>query len=279
MRLRKGFTLIELLVVIAIIAILAAILFPVFAQAREKARAITCISNLKQLATGTMMYEQDYDERIINEHVNLSDADVGKAKSGDVRDWVRFWPERVQPYVKNYNVTVCPDAPTDGGPFWPNDPENHRVGGTLCINDMMSGWDGDDPKMAALDAPAFSVQFADTAAVYATGTSGGWQAWDGGNKGYKAYDVDPDNTKGNFTQMSAGEMFFNEDRASWEGANDGYYLAYPRHAGMCNVAFFDGHAKSVKLSQYWLPQSRKKEWNSPTDHFGQAGVRGAGLFQ
>jgi prepilin-type N-terminal cleavage/methylation domain-containing protein len=61
-RTKSGFTLIELLVVIAIIAILAAILFPVFAQAREKARATACLSNLKQLALGWLMYSQDYDE-------------------------------------------------------------------------------------------------------------------------------------------------------------------------------------------------------------------------
>ncbi len=61
---RKGFTLIELLVVIAIIAILAAILFPVFARAREKARQTSCLSNLKQLSLGVLMYAQDYDERL-----------------------------------------------------------------------------------------------------------------------------------------------------------------------------------------------------------------------
>ena len=61
---RHGFTLIELLVVIAIIAVLAAILFPVFAQAREQARQTTCLSNLKQLGTGLTMYAQDYDETL-----------------------------------------------------------------------------------------------------------------------------------------------------------------------------------------------------------------------
>jgi len=273
----RAFTLIELLVVIAIIAILAAILFPVFAQAREKARAISCVSNLKQIGTGAQMYTQDYDEKVMNEHVSTSDADVGKMADGTVRDWRRFWPELIQPYVKNYGVTVCPDAPTDGGPNWPNDPENHRVGGTLCANDLMSGWDTDSVKMASLDAPAKSVQFADGAAVYDAGTGGGWQAWDGGNKGYMEYDLDPNNDKRQFTQMSTGAYFFNEDRANWEGANDGYYLAYPRHAGMCNVTFFDGHAKAIKLSQYWLPHSRKAEWNGPNDIFGQVGVRGASL--
>src|SRR5438552_549627 len=65
---RSGFTLIELLVVIAIIAILAAILFPVFAQAREKARTAMCLSNLKQIGLGMMMYAQDYDEQLCNSH-------------------------------------------------------------------------------------------------------------------------------------------------------------------------------------------------------------------
>src|SRR5712691_13462423 len=65
MKRNRGFTLIELLVVIAIIAILAAILFPVFAQARDKARASTCLSNIKQLSLGVLMYAQDYDEQLL----------------------------------------------------------------------------------------------------------------------------------------------------------------------------------------------------------------------
>src|SRR5437868_15440430 len=77
--LRRGFTLIELIVVIAIIAILAAILFPVFAQARESARQTTCLSNQKQLGTGLMMYAQDYDE-------TLHDWHFSSKKGGDFND-------------------------------------------------------------------------------------------------------------------------------------------------------------------------------------------------
>src|SRR5258708_30969756 len=99
----QGFTLIELLVVIAIIAILAAILFPVFAQARAKARAISCISDLKQLGTGAAMYAQDYDETVISEWLN-----VGKGDAND--DYQRYWPYRIQPYLKNWGVTVCPEV-------------------------------------------------------------------------------------------------------------------------------------------------------------------------
>jgi prepilin-type N-terminal cleavage/methylation domain-containing protein/prepilin-type processing-associated H-X9-DG protein len=93
----RGFTLIELLVVIAIIAILAAILFPVFAQAREKARSISCLSNTKQMGAGLMQYLQDYDETII---LNS----YGGAPTGS------SWPDHLQPYVKNNGILVCPSA-------------------------------------------------------------------------------------------------------------------------------------------------------------------------
>ena len=94
---RSGFTLIELLVVIAIIAILAAILFPVFAQAREKARQASCLSNEKQLATAVLMYSQDYDE--------LFPTGVQEGW------WDCTWYRIVAPYVKNDNVFKCPSDP------------------------------------------------------------------------------------------------------------------------------------------------------------------------
>ncbi|NSW54742.1 MAG: DUF1559 domain-containing protein [Armatimonadetes bacterium] len=96
---RRGFTLIELLVVIAIIAILAAILFPVFARAREKARQSSCQSNLKQIGLAYAMYSQDYDERIAPNSIGSAMGTV----------WV---PGLLQPYIKNTQIWVCPSYNT-----------------------------------------------------------------------------------------------------------------------------------------------------------------------
>jgi len=111
---RRGFTLIELLVVIAIIAILAAILFPVFARAREKARQASCLSNLKQLGLGLMMYAQDYDERLPATHQWVTQGNP----------WPLFsWRAAMLPYVKNSQIHQCP---SDSSPQ--NDPSPNSLG-------------------------------------------------------------------------------------------------------------------------------------------------------
>src|SRR6478735_4043026 len=97
----RGFTLIELLVVIAIIAILAAILFPVFAQAREAARQSTCISNLKQLGTALSMYSSDYDSTLMQ---------TSWEKSPGFNFQVH-WSYLAQPYVKNVGIFYCLSDP------------------------------------------------------------------------------------------------------------------------------------------------------------------------
>ena len=98
---RRGFTLIELLVVIAIIAILAAILFPVFAKAREKARQSSCLSNVKQMLLGALQYAQDYDERI---------PMTGKWNPPPAGPGFIYWFDAIGPYVKNTQIFFCPSS-------------------------------------------------------------------------------------------------------------------------------------------------------------------------
>jgi len=118
MKSKKGFTLIELLVVIAIIAILAAILFPVFAQAREKARAITCVSNEKQMGLGILQYLQDNDEAFPEVQYTNASTNTG---------W-EDWELAIYPYIKN-------GAPKNNGlggiwqcPDWPSQPVEAEYG-------------------------------------------------------------------------------------------------------------------------------------------------------
>jgi prepilin-type N-terminal cleavage/methylation domain-containing protein/prepilin-type processing-associated H-X9-DG protein len=108
-RRRHGFTLIELLVVIAIIAILAAILFPVFAQAREKARQASCLSNMKQLSLGIAMYAQDFDEALPYNYA-YEGTITGGGCAQRAPAVLRWWQDFVRPYVKNEQVYICPSG-------------------------------------------------------------------------------------------------------------------------------------------------------------------------
>lgn len=141
---KQGFTLIELLVVIAIIAILAAILFPVFAQAREKARAVSCLSNMKQMQLAFMMYTQDFD-----------------SNPPMLWDWGEyFWPTEVYPYIKNIGLFVCPSDSTAYAMIWPEDnPQNLRRSYMMDVMAADVGWWDTPANDANVEEPANFIVF------------------------------------------------------------------------------------------------------------------------
>ncbi len=136
---RRGFTLIELLVVIAIIAILAAILFPVFARAREKARQSSCLSNVKQIGLGWLMYVQDYDETCPSVYFQSTPT--------------TYWWDCLTPYLKNDQILLCPSQTSSRGYGY-----NRRAFA------LYPGYasDGIIMKLAGIKSPAEKVCFADS---------------------------------------------------------------------------------------------------------------------
>jgi prepilin-type N-terminal cleavage/methylation domain-containing protein/prepilin-type processing-associated H-X9-DG protein len=245
---RKAFTLIELLVVIAIIAILAAILFPVFAQAREKARAISCLSNEKQIGLGLMMYTQDYDETLFQmpfhgtpppDPVNgQPQQSPDMCNNGTIPCPDVWWSDLLQPYIKNYGVFKCPDVETAYGTHGYYLPGIVSTSGTakylvtyglseyaFNLNDTEGG-----PKtLAALSSPANLAVIGD--GLYM------WQ-WHNcspdpaGSGNYIAYWDQSDQTSG----------WAGYGPVSGEGSNN------PVHQGGANFVFADGHAKSSRFS-------------------------------
>jgi prepilin-type N-terminal cleavage/methylation domain-containing protein/prepilin-type processing-associated H-X9-DG protein len=218
-RQRGAFTLIELLVVIAIIAILAAILFPVFAKAREKARQVTCSSNLKQIGLALLQYTQDYDEVMPNAHTGPSNT------SDNVSSYK--WNDQIYPYTKSVQVFHCPDdSGVSGGTgnyvFWQNltAPSNAYYGSYGIVT---SYWDGTDDAVGPGNAiPIGKLQSPASTAWVADSSDSFEITWKN-----KAANPTAAITSGS---PSLAQMMF-------------------RHGGpdIANVLFCDGHVKSKRL--------------------------------
>jgi len=220
---KSGFTLIELLVVIAIIAILAAILFPVFAQAREKARTSSCSSNVKQLGLAVLMYKQDYDEKF----------PFGGWRPNDLG--TNDWQNTIVPYIKNKGIFRCPSTtdldednskPTEW--LWNRNPVNYLYNNQLGRNHQPLG-------DSAVNEPASCWLLMDGHSDWGCPNNQCVGVdWQGRPNTTWLYE---DTTFGADASLVTGWL-------SWQG----FTWGLPRHNGGGNVAFCDGHVKYIKVN-------------------------------
>jgi len=238
---KKGFTLIELLVVIAIIAILAAILFPVFARAREKARMAACQSNVKQMALALLMYAQDYDEVTPGAYGNSTGNPVGSLRppvppgpiTGRTTWW--FWPDLIEPYVKNSQVFQCPSFP--GGVRY--DGNQDALNGSHTAPGRPLAWHA---------RPTEHIMLYDSPSIRSCGRPHGYRL-DGNGPWAYCYGIPAVDEN----QFAPGNQ---------------YAQNFERHNDQCNYSFMDGHVKSLPNSatycglanndpnwvKYWAPR-------------------------
>jgi prepilin-type N-terminal cleavage/methylation domain-containing protein/prepilin-type processing-associated H-X9-DG protein len=254
---RKGFTLIELLVVIAIIAILAAILFPVFAQAREKARQTSCMSNLKQIGTAALAYNQDFDEMYpMAYYLSPTGATVPNQTQ-------LSWAGLILSYAKSPEIFRCPsEGDVDGitpGTFTPSTPNgfvttyayNYYIGG----NNAPTAAERATQSLPVIQQPSQLVMMTDSGAAP--------------NPSYNANPLRPElwKTYKSTSIPSAGPGGGNEalrGRTPWVLIMAGSSLAAPgsspadcgaprpRHTGLTNVLWADGHVKAAKVQSFYV---------------------------
>jgi len=253
---KKGFTLIELLVVIAIIAILAAILFPVFARARENARRTSCLSNLKQIGLGVLQYVQDYDEfypksiQLNSTAVNISG--LANLNFSGTPAWT--WYQMIYPYTKSTQVFLCPSSGAGtlvhGGhyganqhmmPYYPYPPAS---GGVPPVH------------MAGIVAPASTYMIMD-AGYYMMSYS---RAWGPNNAWYL-----PGSSK--YNGLSAATQSIGQTAADAYRAKD---YENGRHFESVNVVFTDGHVKWLNAGELYrearkFQSGQPSKWNPESD--------------
>lgn len=282
---RKGFTLIELLVVIAIIAILAAILFPVFAQARSKAEQAVCLSNMKQMGLATMMYLQDYDGTFYPHRWNSGPGTnpmipiTGGANSpiNGAATMKTFWISILQPYMKSLDIFKCPDNPnawvgtnTDGVQCGGSD-NNTNVGcggvgyggqNSYGHNDLWlspaNRYADNSSAVSVVNQAAVprSIVLICDATYYGAGPDVANVTGHLINEAANGADLSYANYQSPFYQnywknIGNSKWSWNVQNGQWVDTPSAQALTdgASRHMGMVNCVFTDGHAKAIPYAQ------------------------------
>lgn len=240
---KKAFTLIELLVVIAIIAVLAAILFPVFSRAKDSAKKSACLSNLKQLSTAFALYLNDSDglyPTCDNDKAKIDgkppEPETPEADGPPERDWTIT----TQPYIKNFGILRCPSDDS----LRPQDPKNPDLTREYRTSYTVNGWSEYDLSENAVSSPSSWILLAERNNKLRgpkTWWMFYWWTWQG--TGSNAV-WPPSNTPDPKPKAS-------ED------------IAFERHGSPSNWLYGDGHSKSAPFGAVWKPGTENQFWPNP----------------
>ena len=243
----KGFTLIELLVVIAIIAILAAILFPVFAKVREKARQTSCASNMKQIGLATLQYVQDNDE-----HMPINAAALDGGYNGVPIGWAGM----IYPYTKSTAVFVCPDD-SQGVVSYSMNAFMDQPGSASATQPY-----GTSNSLAAFAGPSTTVMYSEITGSYLNNGALPWYQWNAADiqQGYDIASPSGDGyTVWGFSSLGSGAPWGGVENATGymygqTPTNAAGQIAPGRHTEGSNFVLADGHVK------WYRPSSVSPGW-------------------